>query len=199
MAEYIVNPRRAPRAAVRCEARVALSDGGFFAGPTVDLGPGGCQVTPPHPLNPGARVFLELAHSTTPVPFRFSGRVAWAKSDPAPRAGIAFDDAGAAPARLFGRVTEAAAPAGDPARAPDRISVEAALAPARPLGQAATTPEEALVLEAVGDGLTVGALRAKLGEQWAGAVNAVFALLGQELLVIVPSDPASPGAPPAAR
>ena len=87
MPEYIENPRRAPRTTVRCDARVALGDGGFFAASTIDVGRGGCQVPTPTPLNPGARVFLELAHSNTPVPFRSSGRVAWARSGPAPRTG----------------------------------------------------------------------------------------------------------------
>jgi len=196
MSEFIENPRRTPRAPVHCDARVALSDGGFFASPTIDLGPGGCQVPTPSPLHPGSRVFLELAHSNTPAPFRASGRVAWAKSDPAPRAGIAFDDITAAPAaELYGRVAEAAPRTAGPVRVPDRIPVEAGLAPAPPPGRApALAPEEALVLTALGEGLTVGALRARLAARWEEAVNATFSLLGRELLVIGPPDPAASAA-----
>jgi hypothetical protein len=192
MPEYIENPRRAPRTPVRCDARVALGDGGFFAAATIDVGRGGCQVPTPTPLNPGARVFLELAHSNTPVPFRSSGRVAWARSGPAPRAGIAFDDASAAPAaRLYGHVAEAT-PEVAPVRAPDRLSVEAELAPAPPPSPVpGLTPEEALVLAAVGDGVTLGALRARLAARWGDAVNATFGLLGRGLLLIGPPDAAA--------
>lgn len=196
MSEYIENPRRARRAPVQCDARVALSDGGFFAASTTDLSPGGCQVPTPGALNPGSRVFVELAHVETPAPFRFAGRVAWAKSDPAPRAGIAFDDASAAPgADLYDRVADATPGTADPLRAPDRLSIEAALAPASPpSGVPAITPEEAVVLTAVGDGLTVGALRARLAAQWEEAVNATFSLLARGLLVIGPPDPAASAA-----
>lgn len=193
MSEYIENPRRAPRSPVHCDARVALSAGGYFASATTDLGPGGCQVPTPSPLNPGSRVFLEIAHSNTPAPFRFSGRVAWAKSDPAPRAGIAFDAASAAPAAdLYGRVAETPAGTGEPVAVPERLSIEAELAPAPPPGRVPDlTPGEALVLVAVGEGMSVGAVRAELAAGWEEAVTATFSLLGRELLVIGPKDPAA--------
>lgn len=194
--EYIENPRRAPRAPVACDARVALRDGGFFAVPTRDYGPGGCQVPTPTPLKPGARLFVELAHANTPLPFRLTGRVAWAKSDPTPRAGIAFDDGSARPAAaLYDRLTGADVPSAASARAPDRISVEDAIAPAPPPeAPPLLTPEEAAVLGAVGEGLSAGALRAKLGDGWEAAVNATFALLGRGLLLLGPPDPAAAAA-----
>jgi hypothetical protein len=191
--EFIENPRRAPRVPVRCDARVAVRDGGFFAAPTRDLGPGGCQVPTPVPLEPGARIFLELAHTNTPVPFRVSGRVAWARSDPAPHAGIAFDDASAIPAaELFDRLSGAGPAASDVSRAPSRIPVEAEIAPAPPPEQPPSlTAEEVAVLVAIGDGLTAGSLRAKLGSRWEAAVNATFALLGRGLLRFGPRDPSA--------
>lgn len=207
--EYIENPRRAPRAAVRCEARVALRDGGFFAVGTTECGPGGCQVTTPAPLEPGARVFLELDHASTPVPFRLSGRVAWAKADPTPRAGIAFDAPSAAlAARLYSQVTVAEPPPVELPRGPDRISVDDLVVPAFPPDPAPQlTSEEALVLAAAGGGLTVGALRAKLAARWTTALHATFSLVGRGLLRVgAAPDPAAAAAwsarlapPPSAR
>ena len=66
VSEFIQNPRRAPRAPVRCEARIALRDGRFFASPTSDYGPRGCQVLAPHELTPGTRLFVELVNERVP-------------------------------------------------------------------------------------------------------------------------------------
>jgi Tfp pilus assembly protein PilZ len=194
--DYIENPRRAPRAPVRCEARLALRDGGYFASATRDYGPGGCQVPTPVPLKPGSRIFVELSHTNTPMPFRISGRVAWASSDPTPRAGIAFDDASRRPAaNLYDRLIGADATVVGSSFAPDRIPLDAEIAPAPPPDPApALTEEDVAVLTAVGGGLTVEALRARLGARWETAVYATFALLGRRLLVMGPPDPSAAAA-----
>jgi hypothetical protein len=188
--EYIENPRRSPRAPFRFDARVAVRGAVFFEGATIDYGPGGCQVPTPVPLPPGARVFVELKHATTRAPFYFSGRVAWTRTDPTPRAGIAFDDASASPAgSLYQEVTAADLGGDDLPRAPERIQVDAALAPVLPPPSAPVlTPEEMVVLGALGSGATAGALREKLGARWDRTVNALFALLGQGLVVVGPPD-----------
>ncbi len=194
--DHIENPRRAPRAPIRCEARLAVRDGGYFASATRDYGPGGCQVPTPVPLTPGSRIFVELSHANTPVPFRISGRVAWASSDPTPRAGIAFDDASRRPAaNLYERLTGADPTGNGSACAPDRIPVGAELAPAPPPGPApALSAEEVAVLTALGAGLTAGALRAKLASRWQTAVHATFALLERRFVVVGPPDSAAAAA-----
>lgn len=190
--EYIENPRRAPRAPVRFDARVALRDGGFFEEQTSDYGPGGCQLPTPVPLPAGSRVFLRLSHTRSPVPLHVSGRVAWSKADPSPRAGIAFDDGSVPPAIvLYQHVASVDGGEGDLPTL-DRIEVDAALAPVAPPDPAPLlTPEEIVVLTALGSGSTAGALREALGGRWDATVNAFFALLGRRLVVVGPPDEAA--------
>jgi hypothetical protein len=193
VSEYIENPRRAPRAPIRFDARLAVRDGGFFEAETSDYGPGGCQLPTPVPLPTGARVFVELSHAATPAPCCFSGRVAWTRTDPEPRAGIAFDDGSAPPAsRLFDHLARADLVAGDFPRAPDRVPVDERLAPAAPTSPLPVlSPAELVVLAALGPGATAGELRATLAARWDATVNALFALIGRGLVVAGPPDAAA--------
>ncbi len=197
MSEFIENPRRAPRAPVRCDARVAIPAAGFFAVPTTDVGPGGCQLNTPVPLPPGARVFVELKDGLVPAPCTVSGRVAWSTAGDAPRAGVAFD-AGASPAaaRFFETLAEAHPDAVAVADAtPDRIRADAPLAPAAPPDRdLPLLPDEVTVLRTVGPGIVAGALRDALGDRWDRLVNPFFALLGRRVLVVGPPDPAAAAA-----
>lgn len=207
MPGFIENPRRAPRAPMRCDARVAAIDGGYFTAPTTDYGPGGCQLETPAPLAPGARVLLELASERVPGTSPLSGRVAWCSPEAPWRCGIAFD-AGAAPAAdgFFARLAEAYPDIDAAARAPDRIAEDAALAPAPPPPHpVALLAEEANVLRTLGAGASASSLRAALGARWDAAVNPLFALLGRGWVVVGPPDPAAAAAwaprlaPPAAQ
>jgi hypothetical protein len=190
MAAFIVNPRRSPRAAARCEARVALRDGGFWATPTSDYGPRGCQLVAPCAFEPGSRIFLQLVNERVASPVRLSGRVAWSSRAEPWRAGIAFDPSSFVSAAGFFEQLAAAHPGLDAyGRAPDRIPEDAPLAPAPPPAvEPALTVDERAVLATLGPGLVATTLREKLGERWPHAVHAMFALLGRRYLVVGAED-----------
>ncbi len=194
MPDFIENPRRAPRAPVRCDARVALAGGGYWTGPTTDYGPHGCQLVSPTRLEPGQRIFLELVNERVEGQYRLSGRVAWASNAAPWRTGVAFDDGAVSTARDFFTRLAAAFPGLDTfGRAPDRIAADAPLAPAPPPAlDPALLAEEVTVLEAVGEGAAAGAITERLGPDRLGPVNALFALLGRGYLVVgAPDAPAA--------
>jgi PilZ domain len=193
MAEFILNPRRAPRAPVRCDARIALKEGGFFSSPTSDYGPQGCQLRTPVPLAPGSRIFVELVNERLGRPVELAGRVAWASKAPPWRMGVSFDAGSLGAASGFFEALAAAYPGIDTyGRAPDRIPEDAPLAPAPPPDVVPLlTDDEANVLRAIGPGLRADALRAKLGPAFEHALNAVFALIGRRYLAIGEPDPAA--------
>lgn len=192
MTDFIVNPRRAPRAPVRCETRAALREGGFWASPTTDYGPRGCQLPSPGRFEPGARVFLSLANERVPAPVQLAGRVAWTAAAEPWRIGVAFDPPSLSAAHFFFEQLAAAYPGLDAAsRSPDRIAADAPLAPALPGPEPALTPDERAVLAAVGPATTAAVLRERMGARFGSAVNAMFALLGRGLLVVGPPDAAA--------
>jgi hypothetical protein len=186
MPELILNPRRAPRAAVRCEARLALREGGFWSSPTRDYGPRGCQLLAPRPLTPGSRIFIELANERVEGCVQLAGRVAWTSFAPPWRLGVAFDAGSVAAAEGFYDRLAAAYPGIDTyARAPEGLPADAVLAPARPPELLPLlTPEEAEVLCAIGAGLRVAALRDRFAERLEAALNATFSLLARRCVVV---------------
>jgi hypothetical protein len=194
MSAFLENPRRVPRAQVRCEARIALREGGFWTSPTSDYGPRGCQLEAPTPLTPGSRIFVELLNERTGPALALAGRVAWCAKAPPWRMGIAFD-AGSVPAatRFFEQLTAAYPGIDTSGHAPDRVPVDAPLAPAPPpdLATPALTAEEARVLRLLGPGRSAGALAAELGGGVEGATNALFSLLGRKYVVVGLPDPAA--------
>jgi hypothetical protein len=187
MTDFVANPRRTPRAAIGCDARVALKDGRFFTGPTVDHGPQGCQLVAPEPLARDERVFVELRGIGVPQAYWFSGRVAWAADGPPYRLGVCFDDGSSADARsFFATLAEAHPDAVDVSRVPDRVATDALLAPAHEPGDEVLHPVEAEVMRAVGAGMRVAALHARLGDRWEPCLNALFALLARGALSVRP-------------
>jgi hypothetical protein len=178
---YIVNPRRAPRAPVRCEGRVALREGGYFPAPTSDYGPRGCQVIAPREVPAGQRLFVELRNERVGGPVQLSGRVAWVAKEPPWRMGVAFDPGSLPFADRFFERLAAAYPGIDTlGQAPDRIPAEAPLAPLPPPEfDPLLTEDEALVLATLGAGRTASALRARLAERFERAQNGLFSLLGR--------------------
>lgn len=186
MAEQIENPRQSPRAPVRCDARIALRQGGFWISPTRDYGPRGCQVLAPSALEPGARLFVELLNERVDGPVELAGRVAWTAREEPWRTGIAFDAGSLPAARTFFDLLVAAYPGVDTyGRAPDRVSADAPLAPVAPPPELEPrlSPDEAEVLRAIGAGATAGELRERLAARWAdGTTHALFSLLGRRYL-----------------
>lgn len=172
---------------------MALREGGFWAGPTTDYGPRGCQLVAPARYAPGARIFLELVNERVPGQHHLSGRIAWCATAAPWRLGVAFDDGSAEVAHdFFGRLAAAYPGLDTYGRAPDRLPLDGPLAPAPlPAVLPALLPGEQRVLRLVGAGTTVAALRGAFGPDWEAHVNLVFALLGRHYLVIGPPDPAA--------
>ena len=196
MAELIRNPRRTPRAPVRCEARIALEDGGFWASPTSDYGPRGCRVVAPLPAVPGMRVSVQLANERVPGTVELAGRVAWTTREPPGQMGIAFDAGSFDAAGGFFAHLAAAYPGMDIyGRAPDRIPEDAPLAPAPPPPfKPLLTESEGKLLDGIGAGTRADALRAIFRDDWELAARALFALLGRRYVVIGRPDPAAAAA-----
>jgi hypothetical protein len=188
---FIENPRRAPRAPVRCEGRIALREGGYFPSPTSDYGPRGCQVVSPQAVPAGQRVFVELRNERIEGPVQLSGRVAWIAKEPPWRMGVAFD-LGSHPFadRFFERLAAAYPGIDTYGQAPERIPEDAALAPLPPPGfDPLLTDEEALVLETIGAGTSAAALRGKLGDGFEAARRGLFSLLGRRYVTVGPPAP----------
>ena len=199
MSEYVQNPRRAPRTVIGCEARVATKNGTFFKGPTVDLGPAGCQVLSPAPVSRDERVFVEITHRELPEPSLVSGRVAWAAGEEPYRAGVAFDlGSRDAAALYYGRLAAAHPDLVEADDVPDRVALDARIVPWKREGDAAVLPGEEEILLAIGDGIRVRDLREKMGERWEGALNPFFALIARRLVVIEGGEAPPPAGSPAA-
>jgi hypothetical protein len=194
MPAYIENPRRTPRALVRCEGRVALREGGFWTSPTTDYGPRGCQLEAPGPLQPGSRIFVELLNERVGPAVALAGRVAWCAKAAPWRMGIAFDAGSvSAASRFFDRLTAAYPGIDTYGNAPERVPAAAPLAPAPPPNGVTTalTDDEVRVLRTLGAGRSAGALVEALGAGAEGPVNALFSLLGRRYVAIGLRDPAA--------
>jgi hypothetical protein len=196
MAEAIQNPRRVPRAPARCEARCLLPGGGFWATDTTDLGPKGCQLQAPGPFRKGDPVKLVLTSERIGDALATTGTVAWASAGAPWRIGVAFD----APylsttGAWFDQLLKAYPGLATVQRAPHALEVTATLrlGPA-PRERPDLAAEEVAVLRAVGAGLTVGALRERLGQDWPAFEGQLFAMLGKRLLTL----DAAAAAPPEA-
>lgn len=194
MTDFVSNPRRTPRAAIGCDARVALRDGRYFTGATVDYGPQGCQIVSPSPLARDERIFVELKGTGVPGTFWFSGRVAWAAEGPPFRAGVQFDDGSSRDARgFFFKLADAHPDAASTSTAPSQVPVDAILVPGPKANDETLHPGEAEVMRAVGDGIRIDALREKLGERWESSLNPLFSLLARRELHVKATEPAEAG------
>lgn len=192
MTDFVDNPRRAPRAVIGCEARVALRSGAFFTGPTVDYGPTGCRILAPSPAARDERVFVELRHRRVPEPSLLSGRVAWTAGEAPFRVGVEFDPASHDDAaHFYGRLAAAHPELVEVDGLPERVSLDARVVPWARERDAAVLPGEEEVLVAIGAGASLRELRARLGNRWPAAVSPLFALLARRLLVI--AEGARPG------
>jgi hypothetical protein len=186
MSEYVVNPRRAPRANARCRAAVVSTRGAFEA-ETEDLGAHGCQVISPRPIARGETLRLQIFNPGVPSPLHLSGRVAWVSPQAPWRLGIAFEvtaheDAG----RWFHALVESMGGVGPVRRIPDRIPVDATIYLGPPPRFLADFSEiEVTILRAIGSGVSVGELRARLKADWAAAgERAFFSLLARNHLTL---------------
>ncbi len=185
MTDFIQNPRRAPRAAVALVARASLTSGRAWNSPTVDLGPGGCQLVAPVPCEKGQRIFMELRGTALPEPKWLTGEIAWVDLGPERRIGVEFDAASRpAAANVFDRLSNSCPHLLIGARAPRSLPLKAHVTAGISPDSAVLRPREAELVRAVGDGCTVGDLREQLGERWHLLVNPLFSLLDRRHLLL---------------
>ena len=187
MHESILNPRRSPRLPARCRVTVAHGGAGWVA-ETEDVGPRGCQLVSPRPLEVGGAARLIIESDRVPAPLSVLGRVAWSTGLGRQRAGVAFVDrqAGVDPAAWL-RKLAVAQPALEAAsrRVPERLPVDTRLF-LRPPPQHIFdfSADEVALIRQLGDGVSVRELvrDGPLGE--ARSARAVFALLERRVLTL---------------
>jgi hypothetical protein len=185
MTEFILNPRRSPRIAVRCGARIAFRSGNFVASSTIDMGAGGCRVEATGRVATGEQALVELRDANVFGAHLLSGRVVWS-SDAAPwRCGIAFDRGSArVAAALFDQMRAAYPDAARKASGVEKIPARALVTPVPIAGRAALAPAEVEVLRALGKGVELGALRDRLGKRWTQCIHALFALVERRVVEV---------------
>ncbi len=195
MPEFIVNPRRAPRAPARCRASVVTPAGAFDA-ETEDIGSRGCQVVSPKLVRKGDPLTLTISADKVPDLLRAAGKVAWVSPQPPWRVGIAFDDATTGDAtRWFDKLILAYPGLGSFRRVPERIPVDAMVylgPPPRFLVD--FTADEARLLRAIGSGAQIDELQARLRGQWPGVQRALFSLIARQAVTLVRGQAAHPDA-----
>ena len=180
-ADFIVNPRRAPRAPARCHAHVSFPGGGSWASETEDIGPRGCQATAPQPVAKGEPVAILVKNDAIADSLRVTGRIAWCSPQAPFRVGIAFDEhLVAATTRWFEKLLMAHPGMLAWRRVPERIAVDTPIflgPPPRFLVD--FSAEEVAVLRQIGSGITVDDLRVRLRDRWTTALRAFFSLLAR--------------------
>ena len=183
--DYLTHPRRSPRVPLRCQAGL-ISAQGAVAAETEDLGAYGCRVVAPHLVRRGESLRLELHHPSAAGPLRVGGRVAWTSERAPWRLGVAFDEvAHEASSRWFHELLAAVPGLSLCCRVPDRIPLDAIAylaAPPRLLVDVA--PEEARLLRAIGRGVSIAELRAKLGDRWPASRHVFFSLLAHRRVTL---------------
>jgi len=186
MADFVLNPRRAPRAPVRCRAEVTAANGARWATETEDVGPRGCQIVAPHRLPSGEPLTMVIASEGMTRTLRAGGKVAWISPAEPWRLGVAFAEQDAAVAADWYEALVAKNPALAAYRGvPERISVDATVflgAPPRLVMD--FTHDEIMILRCIGSGVSVGELKQRLRDIWGGAVHALFSLIVRRHLVL---------------
>ncbi len=195
MSEYIVNPRRAPRAPSRCVTQVRTG-AAAFAAETEDIGPSGCQLVAPGALARGAPLTLTFANPKVKGALSVEGKVAWGSPRPPWRVGVAFGERSQASARLWYEALVAAHPGlGGFRRVPDRLPVDAMVFLAAPPSFLFDfSREEVEVLRNVAAGTTIASLRDRLGASWGGSQRALFGLMSRGLVTVNRSAASHPSA-----
>jgi len=186
MAEFIVNPRRAPRAPARCRIAV-ISAAASFDAETEDIGPYGCQVASPKGVKKGAPVRATIANDRLPDALRVGGRIAWTSAQFPWRVGIAFDESSlAVTAAWFERLVAAHPGMKTLRRLPERISTEAMVFLAQPPRFLVDfSADEAALLRAIGSGAAVYELMARFRVRGAEIDRALFSLLARSVVTMV--------------
>jgi hypothetical protein len=195
VSEYIVNPRRAPRAPSRCVTQVRTG-AAAFAAETEDIGPTGCQLVAPGALSRGVPVTLTFANPKVKGALSVEGMVAWGSSRPPWRIGVAFGEKSRPSAQLWFEALVAAHPGlGGYRRVPDRLPVDAMVFLAPPPSFLFDfNADEVEVLRHVAGGSTIATLRDRLGDRWSGCQRALFGLMARGVVTVNRSAASHPSA-----
>jgi hypothetical protein len=185
VSEYIVNPRRAPRAPSRC-ATLVHTEASDFTAETEDIGPSGCQLVAPGSLPRGQTMTLTFANPKVQGSLKVEGKVAWGSSRPPWRVGVAFGERSRAHAERWFQLLVAAHPGlGGYRRVPDRLPVDAMLFLSPPPSFLFDfTSDEVQVLRHVASGTTVASLRNRLSVNWNLFQRALFGLMGRGVVTV---------------
>lgn len=175
-----MNPRRSPRATVRCQARVVTGQGQVEA-ETEDIGPHGCQVIARRHVRKNEQVRVEVTHPLVRETLDAGGRVAWASAQEPFRIGIAFVEGSLrAAVRWYEKLVESNPGMTTLDRIPERIPVDSSVyLGAPPRFVVDFSADEAAVLRAIGSGVTVDDLRVELRDRWVTCQRALFSLLAR--------------------
>ncbi len=192
MPEYLENPRRTPRAPVRCRVRIS-QPGGPADSTTEDIGARGCQLILPQAPGLGSVLGLALSGPGLAVPLRVDGRVAWVSRLAPFRVGIAYAAESLAQAARWMEELRRASPGSfPPSRSPDRVAVEATVYLGAVPRLVDFGADELRVLRGVGAGVRVGELRSGIDIGWQRGQRAFFALLAQGHLTLSRTSAAHP-------
>jgi hypothetical protein len=185
VSDFLVNPRRAPRAPSRCRANVQIP-GATWATETEDIGPHGCQLVVPKPLPRGLAIQVAVTSPLVAAPLQAAGKIAWVSSQPPWRLGVAFAEAARAGAsRWFDSLVAASPGLGNLRRVPDRLPLDAMvfLGPP-PRFMVDFTDDEIEVLRHVAGGITLAALRDRLRATWGASLRSFFGLMARGLVTV---------------
>lgn len=196
MPEDILNPRRAPRAAIRCdvEIRHRLT---VWGGETEDVAPGGCRVTTSRLVDPGRIVKLAIRSDALPKSLLVFARVVWARAQAPASLGLSFESGGGAAAEWFKALVQARpAVLGAARNVPLRLAAATRVhLGAPPPVLVDFTVHELGLLRRVGRGATLSELvRSSPPDACESARAAIFALLARGHLVVDPAASSGPDA-----
>ncbi len=179
----ILNPRRVPRVPLRCTVSIRHRLW-TWSGETEDLGPGGCQIVSPRPVDPGRELKLVIRVGALDRPVGASGKVVWSREEAPSRLGVAFGRKG--DAGWFDALLAADPVASRAARSvPDRLPRQTRVYLGKPPRLLVDfSPTERELIRRVGSGVTLDALARSFGpeldERTAGAL---FSLVARRLVV----------------
>src|SRR5512143_2933461 len=182
MAEFIVNPRRSPRAPARCRAAVVSTSQGWFEAETEDIGAMGCQLVSPRLVRKGDLVQLHVTNEKSEEPLKVAGRVAWVSPQAPWRVGIAFDEASQKEsARWFDLLVSAYPGLSGYRRVPEKLRADQTvyLGPP-PKFLVDFSGEEAMLLRAIASGARLDELMARLRDRWPAMQRALFSLIARQ-------------------
>lgn len=180
------NARRSPRVPFHAPAEVTV-DGETWQTELVDLGPGGCLLTSPRPLGPGAHLRLVVRSEEADEPLNMSARVVWAGGA---RVRLAFAgrylSSGPDPQVWFRRVTAARPGLTDAASStPAELPVQAPIYfRAAPRTLPALTADEALLVRRAENGASARELLARCGLGAERGQRALWALFDKRVFTL---------------